>query len=112
MTHEDVQTGSSHKDRLARARASLEGLALGDCFGQMFFGAKMSSSDAMTALPEALWYWTDDTAMALSIYEILEKHRRVDQDELAQTFASRYVHDRNRGYGAGMHRLLLKIGDG
>jgi ADP-ribosylglycohydrolase len=99
------------KRRLARARTSLEGLATGDAFGQTFFSPEVYNENPATALATAPWFWTDDTAMALSIYEILEKHGRIDQDELAGSFAARYINDRNRGYGPGMHRLLLSIAD-
>ena len=34
------------------------------------------------------WPWTDDTAMALGILGLLERHGRIEQDELARRFAS------------------------
>jgi len=38
-------------------------------------------------------HWIDDTHMALSIVECLEKYGRIDQDELAGMFARRYKQD-------------------
>ena len=106
-----MSLSSEPKQRLARARASLEGTATGDAFGQTFFSPEIYNEDPLTALATAPWFWTDDTAMALSVYETLEKHGKIDQDLLAGSFAARYINDRNRGYGPGMHQLLLKIAD-
>lgn len=99
-------------DRLARARDSLEGLSVGDGFGDKFFmhadmAAVLTREHALPAPP---WLWTDDTNMALSIYKILREHGEIDQDALAHDFAVRY--DSRRGYGPAMHRLLWEIGRG
>jgi ADP-ribosylglycohydrolase len=59
------------------------------------------------ALPAPPWFFTDDTLMALSIVSILGEHGKIDQDQLAMSFAVN--HDPSRGYGAAMHRLLPKI---
>ena len=64
---------------------------------------------ASRAIPALPWYYTDDTQMALSIYWVLREYGEINQDELAQSFACRY--DGERGYGAGMQRLLLNIRD-
>ena len=63
-------------------------------------------------VPDGPWLWTDDTAMALGIVEVLERSGRIDQDELARIFAQRYLDDRDRGYGAAQHDLLRAIGRG
>jgi ADP-ribosylglycohydrolase len=34
------------------------------------------------------WRWTDDTAMAVCLYQVLLERGQVDQDELAQRFAA------------------------
>jgi ADP-ribosylglycohydrolase len=61
-------------------------------------------------LSPPVWRWTDDTAMALSVVEVLRAHGRVDQDALAAAFARGY--DPSRGYGASMHRVLRDVGAG
>jgi ADP-ribosylglycohydrolase len=48
--------------------------------------------------------------MALSLVEVLAETGTVDQDRLARAFARRY--EPGRGYGAGMHLLLARLGDG
>src|SRR5262249_25383017 len=59
------------------------------------------------AVPASPWNFTDDTMMSLSVVETLRRHREIDQDHLAQSFAQRY--DPSRGYGPAMHRLLARI---
>jgi ADP-ribosylglycohydrolase len=95
--------------RSARARASLAGLSLGDAFGDQFYlpRAEAERCIASRTLPEPPWHWTDDTLMALSIVESLLRHGRIEQDELARSFAARF--DIRRGYGAGMFLLLEDI---
>ncbi len=96
---------------LNRARQSLDGLSVGDAFGERFFVAPelFARRVAERAVPEAPWYYTDDTAMALSIYEVLEQHGGVDQDALAAAFTRRWAAEPDRGYGGGAHDLLHRI---
>jgi ADP-ribosylglycohydrolase len=94
------------------ARRSLDGLSVGDAFGECFFSiaANPLSLDlhlSTRTLPNHRWRWTDDTAMAAAILEVLARHGRVDQDDLAATFAKRYAWDDRRGYGG-----LMAIGAG
>lgn len=103
---------TTHTERLARARLSLEGLSIGDAFGDRFF---MHADTAQTlirsrALPKAPWDFTDDTNMALSIYNVLLHHHEIHQDELAASFARHY--DSKRGYGPAMHHLLEHLASG
>ena len=96
---------------LERALTSLEGLSIGDAFGQCFFQAENQSLLAGVAqLPDAPWYFTDDTEMALSIVHILGSHGEIDQDVLAKNFAKHYSYD--RAYGPSMHRVLARIASG
>lgn len=90
------------------ALLSLEGLSVGDAFGEMFF----FHSPAERELPEGLWRWTDDTHMALSIVEVLRNHGRIDQDALSKAFAERYMQQPWRGYAGGAKRLLARIAVG
>jgi ADP-ribosylglycohydrolase len=96
---------------IERAQLSFEGLYTGDTFGQQFFGPEESvlPKIANRVEPEGSWHYTDDTIMALSVLEILEKYREVKQDTLAQTFAKRYMKDPRRGYGGSMHDTLQEI---
>src|SRR5207302_2596747 len=47
--------------------------------------------------------------VALGIFEVLERHGRIVQDDLARRFASRWQAAPWRGYGAGAARLLSQI---
>ncbi len=96
---------------LANAARSLDGLSVGDAFGELFFRLspyQTSPSD----LPSGTWRWTDDTHMALSIVEILKSYGRIDQDALAQAFARRFAQEPYRGYAGGAMRLLNQIASG
>ncbi len=63
----------SPNDRFARAALSLDGLSVGDAFGEQFFvsPSQVSALIAARTLPDPEWYFTDDTQMALSIISIL-----------------------------------------
>jgi ADP-ribosylglycohydrolase len=77
-------------DRTARALCALDGLSVGDAFGERFFvhASSLASSLALLlgerALPAPPWRFTDDTQMALSIIETLMRHGEIDQGELAK----------------------------
>lgn len=111
-------------DRLGRARLSLEGLSVGDAFGERFFVAPdivdylienraiprgdWKYQDADSDHP--VWFFTDDTNMALSLYASLRLFGEIKQDWLADSFAARY--HLNLGYGPAMHRYLNSIREG
>ena len=107
-----VMLSSTPADRLARARLALEGLSLGDAFGEQFFvrSGLLGQLIAERALPAPPWRFTDDTPMALSVAGSLVHFDRIDQDWLAQSFAGQY--QPSRGYGLAMHHLLPAIGAG
>src|ERR1700730_3746665 len=100
--------------RLARALRSLDGLSIGDAFGEAF------SSDPTTLAPrieprippDAPWYYTDDTIMAMSVVETLEEHGRIEQDALAARFGRKLVLDPWRGYGRVTHQIVSAIARG
>ncbi|WP_027345601.1 ADP-ribosylglycohydrolase family protein [Hamadaea tsunoensis] len=101
-------------DRVA-ARRSLDGLALGDCFGETWFFRPAGQVAWMTAerlVPQGPWRWTDDTAMALPLFDMVTRHGAVRPDDLARRFAETYAEDPHRNYGAGMHDVLRAIGAG
>lgn len=95
-----------------RARLCLDGLSLGDAFGERFCGPQEEVLPRIAAreVPEGFWRYTDDTEMALSIVEVLEELGEVDQDALARRFAERA--DPARGYGERTLRVLQGIRDG
>jgi len=103
--------------RMTSARRSLDGLSVGDAFGECFFliAANPLSLElhlSTRELPNHRWRWTDDTAMAAAILEVLGRHGRIDQDDLAATFARRCAWDDRRGYGGTAHGILMAIGAG
>lgn len=95
----------SYTDRFA---GSIAAAALGDAFGAPYEGG---------VLERCLWKligktsgrhrWTDDTQMSLDIIESLLALGMIDQDDLAQRFASSYRW--SRGYGPGAARILKLI---
>ncbi|MDX1992048.1 MAG: ADP-ribosylglycohydrolase family protein [bacterium] len=96
--------------RLARARTALEGLSVGDAFGELFFWRISHGLLMAGVLPDWEWKWTDDTNMALSVYAVLRQHHEIVQDVLIKDFARRY--DSGRGYGPAMHDVLRRIAAG
>ena len=99
-------------DPLARAVLSLEGLSVGDAFGEQFFVDPYEVDDLIEArtLPDGEWYFTDDTQMALSIVSILRQYREINRDILAMNFGARY--QPGRGYGPAMNWLLPQYWQG
>jgi ADP-ribosylglycohydrolase len=102
------------RERLARMDAALDGLSVGDAFGQRFFGTVEFVEPAIAArqIPDAPWWWTDDTAMALSIVDALRARGAIDRDDLARRFGRRYAREPMRGYGGTAHTILRAIGEG
>jgi ADP-ribosylglycohydrolase len=106
---------NDHEARMQRARLALDGLSVGDAFGERFFGwppEVVTHVIATREMRERWWRYTDDTEMALGIAQVLESHGRIDQDELALVFAVRYARDRHRGYGGMAHEILERLGTG
>jgi ADP-ribosylglycohydrolase len=88
-----------HHAGLADALRSLDGLSVGDAFGELFFDpARLGRIEARSA-PAPLWFWTDDTEMALSVVEELAERGAIEPDSLASRFARRC--NPLRGYGMG-----------
>jgi ADP-ribosylglycohydrolase len=99
-------------DARGRARLSLDGLSVGDAFGERFFGrpSEVLQRISRRELPGQPWTYTDDTEMALSIVEMLEERGGIDQDLLAERFASRMQF--HRGYGQGAYTVLCGVKEG
>lgn len=104
-----MQNQTMQDERLERARCSLEGLSVGDAFGERFFFQTEQNQQRFAdhVLDEPPWPYTDDTQMALSIVETLRQHGAIEQDRLAASFADHY--DPSRGYGPSMHYQLRSI---
>jgi ADP-ribosylglycohydrolase len=99
---------------MARARLALEGLSIGDAFGERFFVDPHVLPWLLSerAIPASPWRWTDDTAMACSVFEVLARHGGVEQDALATRFGARYRREPWRGYGGTAHEILGAIARG
>jgi ADP-ribosylglycohydrolase len=105
---------SDHSERMERALLSLDGVSIGDGFGENFFTSPDTIERRLELRdpPPAPWRVTDDTMMALSIVRCLKQHGRIDRDALADAFASEYERDPRRGYGGTAHQILRAIGAG
>lgn len=106
---------SSRETRLQRATLSLDGLSVGDAFGQSFFFVTASIADSRLEerfIPPPPWFFTDDTSMALSIVRSLREHGRIVPAWLATAFATEYKREPDRGYGGTAHGILQAIGEG
>src|ERR1700730_9780657 len=99
-------------DARERAWLSLEGLSVGDAFGQRFFLPQEEAVQriARRELPETPWPYTDDTEMALSVVEVLHQRGTVDQDHLAARFAARAQF--SRGYSPATYAMLGGVKQG
>jgi ADP-ribosylglycohydrolase len=97
---------------LNRALNSLHGLWLGDAFGGHFeFEAvdwdRPKRAALQRRLPNPVWRFTDDTQMALSVYDTLRHDGEIQPDKLASSFAQHF--DISRGYGSAAEKLLWDI---
>jgi hypothetical protein len=99
-------------ERYRLARLALEGLSVGDAFGQQFFASdeEITSRIEGRELPVTPLPFTDDTLMAASVCEVLARYGQIDQDALADSFWRRSQFE--RGYGASMRRLLHLLAAG
>lgn len=100
--------------RIELARKSLKGISIGDAFGESFFGEtdEILRCIQEKRIPPTSWEFTDDTVMAISVYNQLRINNDINQDQLAEDFASNHDKDPNRGYGATARRILREIGEG
>lgn len=103
------QNNTMPRQRVARARLSLQSLAVGDALGGFFefTGANARRRIAARWLPGAPWRWTDDTQMAGAVVATLQQSAGIDQDVLAGELAARY--ERGRGYGMATRAVLSRL---
>lgn len=104
----------ANSEALRRARRCLDGLSVGDAFGERFFGNSgvMWSRIVARTEPAAPWEWTDDTAMARVVVNVLADHQQLQPRHLASELAREYRRDPRRGYGAGAAQVLNEIASG
>ena len=107
-----LEMSFDEKDRYQHALRALEGLSVGDAFGEGFFtGAEVVEAMLTTrTLPDPIWRYTDDTMMTLSVMSVLREFGAIEQNSLATSFAQHYEYE--RGCGPSMHRLLAAIREG
>ncbi|HET7623810.1 MAG TPA: ADP-ribosylglycohydrolase family protein [Verrucomicrobiae bacterium] len=99
---------SDHDQRIQRTLVSLEGLAIGDAVGEMLAYRHRDAPETISGgLASGPWFRTDDSEMAISIFEILNLYGHIHQDALARRFAWRFNCDPERGYGK-MTRIQLR----
>ncbi|ALR32141.1 hypothetical protein ATE47_17165 [Chryseobacterium sp. IHB B 17019] len=102
------------KDRISLALRCLNGVSIGDAFGESFFGEEnlMKKNIYQKTLPQSSLDFTDDTIMSIVIFKSLQKFGEIDQNFLAQEFTKNYYLDINRGYGPSMHQYFRSIKQG
>ena len=100
--------------RIELAAKSLKGTSIGDAFGESFFGEtdKMINHIQKRKIPKTSWEFTDDTVMAIAVYDQLRINNGINQNQLAEEFSKNHDKDVNRGYGATARRILREIGEG
>jgi ADP-ribosylglycohydrolase len=97
------------------AHAGLDGLVMGDAFGDGWFTRSDECAEELWAarnLRPAPWLWTDDSAMSFVLFAHLVAHGEIRPDDLAREFAAEYDRDPGRKYGPSMHGVLRRIGEG
>lgn len=102
------------RERLYAAKQALNGIAIGDCFGQTYFlepataAARIENRDIL----KEPWHFTDDTVMGIGVYRILENYEGINQEKLAAIFGRNYALDWHRGYGGTAHSILRALSEG
>jgi ADP-ribosylglycohydrolase len=94
---------------LNRALIALDGLTMGDAFGDQLPNQAERKEAALTnrTTPEGTWHWTDDSNMAFSIVAVLRQYGEINQEALALSFARHY--DVERGDGPSVHRKMRRL---
>jgi ADP-ribosylglycohydrolase len=98
---------AARERRLDRAHASLDGLSVGDAFGECLFHDRQAIE--LRLVPPPRWVTTDDTEMAVAVVDVLRRHGRIEEDALAIAFARRHAVDPYRGYGPAAYDILRAI---
>ena len=103
-----------HVARLELAREVLEGLSVGDAFGEAlsYQHCRAREQHDLDALGKGTVRFTDDTVMALGIIACLSLCRTINEDALAWIFAKNFKADPDRGYGKMTRRILTQLSEG
>lgn len=104
----------NHNERLATAREVLDGLSVGDALGEAFSYQhyRVREITDFSFYRDGSVIYTDDTEMALGIYDILSLMRGIDEDTVAWAFTARFRRDPDRGCGKMARRILNELADG
>ena len=101
------------EERRILAETVLEGLSVGDAFGERYaYGHEDVRARVTNEALHGNWRWTDDTAMAVGIMECLNRSGKIEEEVLARTFARNFKNDYERGYGRMAARILERINEG
>ncbi len=101
------------EERQLLAQSVLEGLSVGDAFGEVFaYGSDSVRRRVGQGVLAGPWWWTDDTAMALGIMECLTRCGKIEEELLAWIFSRNFKRDPDRGYGNMAARILRQIAEG
>lgn len=104
----------NHNERLATAREVLDGLSVGDALGEAFSYQhyRVREMTDFSLYGDGAVIYTDDTEMALGIYDILSLMKGLDEDTVAWSFTARFRRDPDRGYGKMARRILSELANG
>lgn len=95
-------------ERKQLATTVLEGLSVGDAFGEVHsYRSDNVRRCVELGVSAGPWWWTDDTAMAIGLMECLVRLGAVDETQLASVFAANFKREPDRGYGR-MARMVLQ----
>mgnify|MGYP002784580786 CR=1 FL=1 len=100
--------------RLALAWQCLEGLSVGDAIGESlsYQSYRCRELTDFSAFRPGTLRYTDDTEMALAIYETLQRLGGIDEEVLAWAYSTRYRKNPDRGYGKMARHILQQLCDG
>jgi ADP-ribosylglycohydrolase len=96
---------------LERALLSLDGLTVGDAFGELLSVCARGARKVIerNSLPRGPWWHTDDSQMAMAVVETLSRYQRILPDALAARFTARFRADPGRGYGKGARMQMEQV---
>jgi ADP-ribosylglycohydrolase len=103
-----------HEQRVRRLRLALDGLSVGNAFGNQFVFQPGGTARLIEAreLPPEPWEYTHDTQMAAAIARVLEESGALEQDAVAAALGEAYMSDPTRGYEDMAHWVLAGIAGG
>jgi ADP-ribosylglycohydrolase len=103
----------NEEERKELAAVVLDGLSVGDAFGELHaYGSEGVRARVTAGVMAGPWWWTDDTAMALGIMECLHRSGSIDEPTLAWLFSRNFKREPDRGYGRMARKVLEDIAAG